>query len=195
MISSRSVLCPPPGRGPCLSHLGVPRPWHRGHAPYTAQKAPRAQVRKSTSGWGCRDEGLGHLRLNLSSEGSEPENGCRNCRAGWIWGSDHRQRVPTAVPMGTVSGRAPAQNEQPASGLNPAGTGVGTGLARATCSPRFRSPRGAAAAGTHRVGRLPWKPSASPSLVFGVLTGRPDSTEHLGPGSLLSLSAGIQGAS
>lgn len=125
------------------------------------QKAPRPQVLKSTFygelGWG---EGLGYQKLNLSSKGPEPGRRCLNCRAGWIWGSDHRQRVPTAVPMGTVSGRAPAQNEQPASGLNLAGANVGTGLARAPRRPRFRRPSGTAVAGTNQVGRLPWKPSS-----------------------------------
>lgn len=106
------------------------------------QKAPRPQVLKSTFFGGLGGEGLGHQKLNLSSKGSEPERRCLNCRAGWIWGSDHGQRVPTAVPMGTMSGRAPAQNEQPASGLNLAGADVGTGLARATRRPRFRRPRG-----------------------------------------------------
>lgn len=71
-----------------------------------------------------------------------------NCRAVLIWGSDHREHVPTAVPMGTMSGKAPAQNEQPASGLNPVGADVGTGLDQATRNPRLKGPRGAAAAGT-----------------------------------------------
>lgn len=85
------------------------------------QEDLRSQVLKCTFGWGWEEEGLGYLKLNLSSTGSQPKRSCLNCRAGLIWGSDHRQRVPTAVPMGTVSGRAPAQNEQPAWGLNPAG--------------------------------------------------------------------------
>ena len=56
--------------------------------------------------------------------------------------------MPTAVPMGTMSGKTPAQNEQPASGLNPAGADVGTGLAQVTRSPASGGQRGAAAAGT-----------------------------------------------
>lgn len=69
--------------------------------------------------------------------------------------------MPTAVPMGTVSGKAPAQNEQPASGLNLAGAGVGTGLAWVTRSPRLRGPERACSC-RDWVGRSPWKPSCSP---------------------------------
>lgn len=117
-----------------------------------------------------------------------------NCRAVLIWGSDHRQHVHTAVPMGTMSGKAPAQNEQPASGLNPVGADVGTGLPRATHSPRLKGPeRGCRC--KDRVGRLPWKPSCSPFLVLGVLTRRPDSTGHRRPGLPLAHTTCVQGIS
>lgn len=47
-------VCPPHpscrAKGLCLSDLGVPRPWHTGHA----QKASQSQVLKSTFGLGAR---------------------------------------------------------------------------------------------------------------------------------------------
>lgn len=101
--------------------------------------------------------------------------------------------MPTAVPMGTVAGRASAQNEQPTSDRNPAGADVGTGLVRVTHSLRLRGPRGSAAAGADWVGRLPWKLSSLPSLVLSVLTGRSDSAGHpcpWGPPCPLSLHPG-----
>ena len=88
--------------------------------------------------------------------------------------------MPTAVPMGTMSGKTPVQNEQPALGLNPAGADVGTGLAQVTRSPTSGGRRGAAAAGTGWAGRH-GNQAVLLSLVLGVLTGRPDSTEHPRP--------------
>lgn len=65
----------------------VPRPWHRGHILYMIQKASWPQVLKSTIFWGV--EGVGGS-WGSSSKGSEPERRCLNCRAGWLWRSDHR---------------------------------------------------------------------------------------------------------
>lgn len=152
------MLAPLKGGDCASSHLGVPRPWHRGNALYMTQPH-RAKFLNppSAEGW---VKGLRHLKLNLSSKVCELERSCLNCRAVLIWGSDCRQRVPTAVPMGSVSGKAPAQNEQRASGLNLAGADMGTGLARVTRSPHLRGPeRGCSC--RDRVGRSPWKPSCS----------------------------------